>query len=102
MSKMLEEEYIKRILLPEAERKATVTVGIYIDKLEELIAFLIKLDYKTRKEYKIIYKFCVSEPIKRIAKFFDAEAIESSMLPKDVIFVVFKPKDFFRKENKDE
>ena len=94
MSRMLE-EHIKNILLQEAERKTTVTTGIYVDKLEELIAFLIKLDYKTRKKYKIIYKFCVREPIKRIAKFFDVEAIESSKLPEDVIFVVFKPKYFF-------
>lgn len=95
MREILEEEHIKNILLPEAESKTTVTTGIYVDKLEELIAFLIKLDYKTRKKYKIIYKFCVREPIKRTAKFFDVEAIESSKLPEDVIFVAFKPKYFF-------
>ena len=94
----MDKEYIERILLPEAERKTTITTGIYVDKLEELIAFLIKLDYKTREKYKIVYKFCVREPIKRIAEFFDVEAIESNMLPEDVIFVVFKQKYFF-KEN---
>ena len=91
----MDKEYIEEILLPEAEKKATVTTGIYVDKLEELIAFLVKSDYKTRKKYKIIYKFCVREPIKRIAKFFDVEAIESSMLPEDIIFVVFKQIYFF-------
>ena len=90
----MDKEYIEKILLPEAERKATVTTSVYVDKLEELIAFLIKLDYKTRKKYKIVYKFCVREPIERISKFFNVEAIESNMLPEDVLFVTFKQKYF--------
>lgn len=60
----MDKEYIERILLPEAERKTTITTGIYVDKLEELIAFLIELDYKTRKNIKLYINFALENQLK--------------------------------------
>ena len=71
-----------------AEMK-NLTTGIYYEQFKKLVKSILKISYKQRYKYVVICQEKVYRECKKIADYFNMKAIISSLLPENILVVLY-------------